>query len=531
MQADRTEAIFAMTLEATRRRIARDAPPGGGSLGKIFAKLAETFNSADFTIAGLTPGVRLTRGQRDQFRVLTGGTMKAYVDRCKCDIAAELLVKTRLGIHVIAERLHYGPSNFTRVFKRLKGQTPQAFRASRCGPGRKLPRHDLQEAIRHRAGLSPFKAIFGSKGGALGKTVAWTLWEVLRDETEAMQNMILRRGKLRLERSSLFNILSQQSREAGRRDPAPGVALGKLALAFVEGSAMGRERRDELAALALARLGDAHRLAGDQAHAERALGLAGARLKAMSSRPSSRIHAEIRLLEGTLRASQRRFEAALELLDESARFARESADHDLLVRAILRGAAVFSCQGRQDQVVLALREIEQVLKSRPSPDLGRLMLVYQELSLAYLELGDQASAEELFQHARALSDLVPHAFTTYQLTWIEGLLAASTGDAYGAEKLFRRARSGFSKIGEPGARALSSLHIAILCSEQNRHDELMVLLTAEVMPVLEPVHAGLEFAEALQRVEAQIAARDVTTDALLTLRETLHKIRPEPRAT
>lgn len=68
------------------------------------------------------------------FRTETGMTLTEYINRCRVDRAAVLLRLTDNTIAAVGERVGFLDENyFTRVFKRIKGMPPSAYR--RCPTG------------------------------------------------------------------------------------------------------------------------------------------------------------------------------------------------------------------------------------------------------------------------------------------------------------------------------------------------------------------------------------------------------------
>jgi AraC-like DNA-binding protein len=66
---------------------------------------------------------------RRRFLDAYGTSPIAYRSRLRCNVAAELLRRTRLSVREIGERVGYpNPSDFTRAFRKLKGTPPTLFR-------------------------------------------------------------------------------------------------------------------------------------------------------------------------------------------------------------------------------------------------------------------------------------------------------------------------------------------------------------------------------------------------------------------
>lgn len=85
---------------------------------------------APFTLNDMVESLRLTKPYISQlFKQETGQTVMSYVTDVKINRAKVLLQDTDLSILVISERLgYYDSSHFGRVFKKVTGLTPRAFR-------------------------------------------------------------------------------------------------------------------------------------------------------------------------------------------------------------------------------------------------------------------------------------------------------------------------------------------------------------------------------------------------------------------
>ena len=85
---------------------------------------------APFTLDGMVDDLRVTKPYLSRlFKQETGQTVMSYVTDVKINRAKVLLRNTHLSILDISERLgYYDSSHFGRVFKKVTGLTPRAFR-------------------------------------------------------------------------------------------------------------------------------------------------------------------------------------------------------------------------------------------------------------------------------------------------------------------------------------------------------------------------------------------------------------------
>lgn len=64
----------------------------------------------------------------DTVQQITGNHPCHFYDKKILEHAKQMLVETNLSIAGIAKILTYDPSNFSKFFKKIEGQTPGAFR-------------------------------------------------------------------------------------------------------------------------------------------------------------------------------------------------------------------------------------------------------------------------------------------------------------------------------------------------------------------------------------------------------------------
>jgi transcriptional regulator GlxA family with amidase domain len=63
------------------------------------------------------------------FKLETGMTPKAYYDRSRFDLACRFLRTSRMGLDLIADRLHFSSAyHFSRFFKKFAGVPPRDYR-------------------------------------------------------------------------------------------------------------------------------------------------------------------------------------------------------------------------------------------------------------------------------------------------------------------------------------------------------------------------------------------------------------------
>ena len=531
------------------RCIAADRKQAPEELGDLFEYLEEHFFDADLTVCKLEREGLVDYRLHKLFVKSVGLPVKRYLLRRKQDMAEWLLGHTHFDVDDVAELLRYTRSgNFSRDFKQWTGQTPERFRGGgdpraawtergkRRGERRSWMRIHLTGRLglllpaggRREARLCP-EALWTFLGGPGAEEAARGVWELLRLETRDRARQLLRREVL-FAGPELFELLSRRSRRDGRRNRRRGVELAELALAAVEGSApvLGKLYGD-LLVLAYARLGNALRLVSDYERANATFQHAEELWAGRRGRKDPRVAAELWDLKAALRLFERRFTAALELLDRSLKIAQEIGDSHRQVTVLLQRAAIRRYQSRPAEMLPDLNRVEKLLAADPEADPFQVLCVYQEKSLAYLETDRDAEARHYLDSARKLCDEIDHPASREQLRWIAGRLAARAGDPEEAERLLRQARAGLLELGDVVTAGLVALDLAILCHEQGRFADVSSLVAGDALPAFEEVGYHREARAAHEVLRRAVAAGAISIAALRQARAALRKALGDPR--
>ena len=104
-----------------------------GDTDEAVAKTAEYLSlnySATHSVKELAARCYLSESQlRRRFSAVYGMPPMAYRNYLRCNIAAELLARTRLSVSEISERIGYtSPSDFYRIFQKFRGSSPSEYR-------------------------------------------------------------------------------------------------------------------------------------------------------------------------------------------------------------------------------------------------------------------------------------------------------------------------------------------------------------------------------------------------------------------
>lgn len=515
-------------VEAARaevlKKVLRDRKNRSPEVMGVLDAIANEFFEPHFNVDHLMRAGIVDWRIRKRFRKELGLGLKEYLKELHQTAATWLLVKTDLPIKAIAMGLGYTRErshNFSRDFKVWTGETPDAYRTARRG---KLRGRDgwlervVGEVLQHEPKTVELpRGLFAYLGGDDDEEMAEVVWAVLREETPARQIELLH-SEIFFGGPELFELLSRVSREVGRRDRQVGVRIAEVALAAVEGSRpiLG-ERYTDYRALALARLANAMRLAGDLDGADECF----QRTENSRAGRNGRVEAEILRLKGALRLFQRRFSEARELLGTAIEVAEGIGDVTSQVCARLHRAAVAGYEGRPHAAIPDLRAATALLCSQEKQDPLQLLHVYQDLALAYVEIGEIERAKAELTRAKVLCEQLDHTSSRHQLLWIDGLLAKAQRNPRKAERYFRRAKAGFNETGDNYSTAMATLEIAILCQEQDRHAEVLALVTTEVIPVLETLDLRSEALDTLTLLRDSVSKSEVPVTALVATRDDL----------
>jgi len=257
------------------------------------------------------------------------------------------------------------------------------------------------------------------------------------------------------------------------RTESPTRALGLARLAVEAAARLDRNAHPigqvaDLRCRTYAELGNAHRLIGDLAEAERCLGVAYEHLDAGTGVPG--LAADLLDRTASLRIDQRRFGEAEECLDRLIALRRAAGQPSLVGKAlVLQGiAAVYG----DDAWTARLRFLAALDELDPAAD-GRLVLIALhnlvdcEIELDRFEEArrEQLSLAPLYERHAGEMDLLKRRGQ-------EGKIAAGLGDLVSAEAIFRECRAAYGRHAMPFYVALADLDLAAVWVRQGRFAEV-----------------------------------------------------------
>jgi AraC-like DNA-binding protein/tetratricopeptide (TPR) repeat protein len=504
------DGILKQAREATVAVITRDEKRVSSEVRRILRYLKAHFLEVGFGVEDVTLAFRQEAEDLiDTFSAELGVRLDDYIFEARLEVGLRLLVRSRLSANRISKYLGLQPAVFRTAVERHFGLRPQELRSVA-----RIPVGSHSQAL-----IAPLPK---SEKARIVRCLTRQFWLLLEPMSYADQVEFV--GQLTFAGAAeLFECLSQKSREAGRRNLRRGVELAELALAIVEGSAtLLGDHAAEFRLLALARLCNARRLEGDFKGADKEFD----RIEAMpvGLELDYHVQAEVLFIQATLRLFERRFEEALQLLNESLTIAREIGNTRMQAERLLQRIELNRYQGRPLEMFPDLKEVRDLLASQAEPDRFLLQGVYQQWTLAYLETGQTAEAKTSLVQAKALNEELDHAPSRYQLAWIEGWIAITLCEEATAEKFLRRARIGFEGIAAKEAAALAALDLAVLCHGQGRFGEVTELVVCSVLPALAEMALADETRAATELLRSAVAAETISLAVLQKVRQALNLV-------
>ena len=475
-----------------------------------------------------------------EFRAWLGTAPLQYLYERRVETAARMLAATGLDERRVALAVGFtGYRSFSNHYKARFGKPPSEGRDRAC------PHADpstLRRALRGELGrdealrlLDELRLLYPDarpdsgnlvESAPVSRTVidgtdyeryrADQLWQRIRPLPFENQKREVRGYLFRS--TVLFDLLRKTSREEGREDRERGVRVAKLALVSLEGhEEVFGERIHDLRALGWAWLANARRLSFDAEGAEADMARAERQWSVPRAERDLAIAAEIRLFESGLRTWQRRYEEALELLDESIRLSRLIGNSLLQAQALVVRAGVGTYRDQFDVSIADLRSSLEI--DHGDPHLSFIASLNLTNILAILGRGEEAA-----RAVGAVTQLAGHLgrCARHQAEWVEALVKHCLSEREAAEALYLKASAGFAAIGDLPSFALISLDISIFYFED--HQRLRAATFArKALPVLRTWELGREALGALDLLATELEANRVTESLLRQIQLCLSK--------
>lgn len=327
---------------------------------------------------------------------------------------------------------------------------------------------------------------------------------------------------------TLCRLLLRKSLEATAQHPDLAVHLAFLAvrIAIHLGDSYDRDWVMDLRALAFAYLGNARRVLGELRSADDAFYDAHSYLRRSGS-GNARIKAEIEVLEASLRQAERKFDEALELLDQA--FATytskdpELMDLHLAGRSLINKAYTLQQMGEPDSAIPLLEEASRLIDPEREPRL--VLSLKANLLLALIATGSYDGATELLAETWDLARHLGNDIDLLRVRWIEAKVAAGLLRRGPAEQAYKEVQQAFLEREMGYDAALVSLDLAILYSREGCVAELKQL-ALDILPVFSSREVHREAIATLLLFQAACQEERLTVGLAIELAALLDSARP-----
>jgi tetratricopeptide (TPR) repeat protein len=195
---------------------------------------------------------------------------------------------------------------------------------------------------------------------------------------------------------------------------------------------------------------------------------------------------EILSLKASLRKDQRRFDEALDLIDEVlgiySASGLETQDCHMIGRTLVLKAKIFEEMENLEEALALLRKASPLIDPEREP---RLLLCVQHNLLDYLSnLGRPEEARAMLPSTWELAREIGNELDMVRLTWTEGLIFAALDETARALDLLLAVRGELASRGMSYDAALVSLHLAFLYTKEGRVMAVAELV-GEIIPIFE----------------------------------------------
>jgi tetratricopeptide (TPR) repeat protein len=327
---------------------------------------------------------------------------------------------------------------------------------------------------------------------------------------------------------ALCRLLLRKSLEATFHRPDLAVQLAFLAvkIAVHLGDAYHRDWVLDLRALAFAYLGNARRVLGELQSADDAFHEAHSHLR-RSGTGNLSIEAEVSQLEASLRQAERRFGAALELLDRVvATYTSEDPevrDLHLAGHALVNKAYTLEQMGEVEQAIPILREAAPLIVEERDP---RLVLCLKHNLLWFLPAaGRSQEAAELLPEVKELANRLGNDLDLVRLRWADGRVEFGLGRRGPAESAFKEVQREFLERDMGYDAALVSLDLAVLYAQEGCIPELKQL-ALDVLPAFSSREVHREAMATLLLFQQACQEERLTVELARQLASLLERERP-----
>jgi tetratricopeptide (TPR) repeat protein len=311
----------------------------------------------------------------------------------------------------------------------------------------------------------------------------------------------------------LCELLVRESRRAAPEKASEAVHLADLAVHVAdllqEGEPFEEKWIYQLRSLAWAALGNAYKVQGDLAGAERSFEMSDSWWEAGAAGVGDALGYEpvLLVLKAPLRMAQRRFPEAIKLLDQAVALYLEGQpehrDPHLAGRSLVAKSAVLIEMGESESVIQTLKRAAGLID--PGRDPRLVLCIRHNLVDNLSKMGRHAEAADLLPDLRELAAAHGGTMDHLRLQWVEGRVAAGLGEHERARQLLDGVRQSFLDARNPFEAALATLDLVVSHLEEGNTAEVRILAD-EMVAVFrdhnvprEALAAALLFQEAAHR--------------------------------
>ncbi len=268
--------------------------------------------------------------------------------------------------------------------------------------------------------------------------------------------------------------LMRRSYDLRHEDPVQMLRLAHFAVITARQlnvEQVGPIRVAELQARALGEYGNAQRITGDLARAEKTLAQA---LALVQEDKDQLLDAHLLSIQAALYGDQRRFPEAIEVLEKVEATYAALGDNHRLGRAVVQMGLHTGYAGQPDDAVYLLRRGLGLIDAVRDPELA--LVASHSLAWFLMEGGRLREARILLWENRQQYERHAGSILLLKRTWLEGQLAAGLGDLERAVKELSQAVRGFEEAELGYQAALATLDLGAVWLRQGRsHAALQIL--------------------------------------------------------
>ena len=279
---------------------------------------------------------------------------------------------------------------------------------------------------------------------------------------------------------SLAQILIERSHAARYADPEAMLHWAQVARSIATRCApesLGSTAKlSDLRARAWSQHGNSLRLVGRLREAEEAMVTAQGYLRTGTGDPA--LKAKLCEQIASLYTHQRRFDVAIETLNEAAEIYRQLGETHALARTLVQEAIATLYAGEAESAVSVLNRAIPLIDHEVDPHL--LLAACHNLVRCYIDLDRPEQALSIYSETRTLYREFNDSLILLKAGWQEGQILRDLGHLRAAESALLRAQSGFMEQGLMYEVALVCLDLAALYVKLKAVEDLKQMVTTTV---------------------------------------------------